>query len=119
MLRSPCELHALPLRPGQSAYLDESSLFGFTAGLLVMRDALVTMKTTGIWSARAMACAAFGETPRAPADGVVLCLVGLLAFLAQVQRVRSTKTGAHRKRAAHRRLKLDGLLCLECGPAAL
>ncbi|HNF96216.1 MAG TPA: tetratricopeptide repeat protein [Pseudomonadota bacterium] len=40
VLRSPCELHALPLRPGQSAYLDESSLLGFTAGLLVMRDAL-------------------------------------------------------------------------------
>ncbi len=38
VLRSPRELHALPVRPGQSAFLDESSLLGWTSGLVVTKD---------------------------------------------------------------------------------
>ncbi len=39
VLRSPSELHALVVRPGQSGYLDESCVLAWTSGLSISRDA--------------------------------------------------------------------------------
>lgn len=39
VLRSPSELHALMVRPGQSGYLDETCVLAWTSGVSVSRDA--------------------------------------------------------------------------------
>ena len=39
VLRSPGELHALVVRPGQSGYLDESCVLAWSSGLSISRDA--------------------------------------------------------------------------------
>ncbi|MBL8632399.1 MAG: tetratricopeptide repeat protein [Myxococcales bacterium] len=47
VLRSPSELHALMVRPGQSGYLDETCVLGWTAGVTVSRDAWSESDTDG------------------------------------------------------------------------